>query len=224
MGKDASLPDDIEFLTRLARVNELSPAVLSKFPVVDTQWGERRRNPVLYDEWQDTLNKKSPDELDSIARSKVMRSGSSVSKPEKELYNSLIKHVSDIETQFILNNYKKRFIYDIRCGNKIIEFNGSYWHCDPRLFEENYFRKDAKLYAKDIWEKDKIKISLARNRGFDVLVIWELDFKKDKEIVIQKCIDFMKSNINNCSSNSEAIDNLLLKDQHRLEYLDGGNP
>lgn len=50
-GKEASLPDDPEYLSRLGRVSEVSQIVLEMFPVVDTQWGRRRQNETLYDEW-----------------------------------------------------------------------------------------------------------------------------------------------------------------------------
>ena len=51
MGKDTTLPDDLAFLARVARVDEVSPIVLQKFPVIQTPFGPRRRNEVLYNEW-----------------------------------------------------------------------------------------------------------------------------------------------------------------------------
>jgi uncharacterized protein YdaU (DUF1376 family) len=48
--KDASLPDDVAYLTIVAK-GKVSPRVLRQFPLVDTQWGSRRRNDVLYIEW-----------------------------------------------------------------------------------------------------------------------------------------------------------------------------
>lgn len=53
MGKDTTLPDDREKLSRYAKVSEVSDAVLTHFPVVETEWGPRRRNNVLYGEWMD---------------------------------------------------------------------------------------------------------------------------------------------------------------------------
>jgi hypothetical protein len=51
LAKDASLPDDLESLARWAHTKRVSDKVLAKFPVVDTPWGQRRRNEVLYNEW-----------------------------------------------------------------------------------------------------------------------------------------------------------------------------
>lgn len=50
-GKAASLPDDTDLLSKYARVKKLSDRVLNKFPVIETEWGPRRRNSVLYGEW-----------------------------------------------------------------------------------------------------------------------------------------------------------------------------
>lgn len=57
VGKDASLPDSPKYLARTARVEQLSPAVLACFPVVETEWGQRRRNETLYNEWLGAVNR-----------------------------------------------------------------------------------------------------------------------------------------------------------------------
>lgn len=51
-GKDTSLPDNAVLLARMARVNKVSELVLAKFPVVETEYGPRRRNDTLYGEWK----------------------------------------------------------------------------------------------------------------------------------------------------------------------------
>lgn len=53
LGKEASLPDDMKILAKWADTTErkLSSAVLEQYPVVRTEFGPRRRNAVLYDEW-----------------------------------------------------------------------------------------------------------------------------------------------------------------------------
>lgn len=52
LAKDVSLPVESEKLARYARVSEVSPSVLRKFPVVDTEWGKRRRNEVQLGVWK----------------------------------------------------------------------------------------------------------------------------------------------------------------------------
>jgi hypothetical protein len=55
-GKDASLPDDDSFLATAAK-GRVTDRVLIQFPVVDTPWGARRRNQVLYAEWLATVSR-----------------------------------------------------------------------------------------------------------------------------------------------------------------------
>jgi hypothetical protein len=147
------------------------------------RWKERQ------EQWQNTLNSKSIEEITKINKSKIRKSGA-ISKFEQDLVNTLLETL-DIETQFMLSRNNKRYLYDIRYKNKLIEFNGTYWHCDPRYYEENYFRKESKIFARDVWNNDRIKSDVANENGFDLLVIWESDFKNDKNKEIEKCIKFL---------------------------------
>jgi len=49
------------------------------------------------------------------------------------------------------------------------------------------------LFAYEIWNKEKNKIDLIQKIGFNVLIIWESDYKQNKEETIQKCINFLSS-------------------------------
>jgi uncharacterized protein YdaU (DUF1376 family) len=51
LAKGTSLPNDLAYLAKIARVSEVSDRVLGKFPIVETEWGEMRRNQTLYEEW-----------------------------------------------------------------------------------------------------------------------------------------------------------------------------
>ena len=86
-------------------------------------------------------------------------------------------------------HYKYDFAY--LPTKKIIEFHGDYWHCNPDLYEANYYHKIKKMYAKEIWDYDKEKIELAKSYGYSVLVVWEADYCKNPEETINKCMDFI---------------------------------
>ena len=74
---------------------------------------------------------------------------------------------------------------------KPIEFNGDFWHCNPSNYDSEYLHRVKKVFAKEIWEFDKQKNEHIRNYGYDILVIWESEYKKDKEATIKKCIAFL---------------------------------
>jgi hypothetical protein len=77
---------------------------------------------------------------------------------------------------------------------KIIEFNGDYWHANPKKYHSNEtITLKGGRTAKEIWEADAKKIALAEANGYQVKVVWESDYKKNPEIVIKECIEWLKS-------------------------------
>lgn len=104
-------------------------------------------------------------------------------------YNSAING-----KQFIryFKNEGKSLSYDFRYKKKIIEFNGDYWHCNPTLYESEYFNKAIQLKAKDKWKLDKWKNLLIENEGYQVLTIWESDWKKSPDKVLNECKIFLE--------------------------------
>jgi len=141
--------------------------------------------------WQNTLNSKSEHELSEINRKKISK-GFNCSKGETFVFNSLVKEFPDIERQFTLKNEKRRLNYDLRYENKIIEYNGDFWHMNPKLYNETDINKRTKRTAKLQWELDESKINVARSRGYEVLIIWESELDKIPEETILKCINFLK--------------------------------
>ena len=73
----------------------------------------------------------------------------------------------------------------------MIEFNGNIWHANPKYFNENEFMRFANTTAKQVWLNDEIKNNKARDKGFEVLVIWESDFDCNRKETIKKCIEFL---------------------------------
>jgi hypothetical protein len=67
--------------------------------------------------------------------------------------------------------------------NLLIEYNGDYWHCNPKKYEETYWHKKKNKFAKEIWEYDKKKIYLAKKNNYICEIIWEYDYKKNPEII-----------------------------------------
>lgn len=66
---------------------------------------------------------------------------------------------------------KKHYNFDFVCDDKIIEFDGFYYHTDKE-----------KEIAKDIF---------AMHKGFKIIHIDEIDYKKNPEKTIEKCLMFL---------------------------------
>ena len=86
-------------------------------------------------------------------------------------------------------------VYDFTDLNKkkIIEYNGDLYHGNPLIYDKldtpNPFRKY--ITAEEMWQKDAEKIRIANENGFEVLTIWDSEYKKDKEGILKKCLDFL---------------------------------
>ena len=85
-------------------------------------------------------------------------------------------------------------IVDFIDGNKIIEFYGDYWHCNPkdkRFLDGKMFHPYLKMTASEKWEFDNNRINKLKNAGYDVKVVWEMDYKNNKELIIEDCRRFL---------------------------------
>jgi hypothetical protein len=66
--------------------------------------------------------------------------------------------------------------------NKVIEFNGSYWHSSASK-NVNY------SIERDIQRNEEVMKAL----NCDLLIVDELDYYKDKNKIVEKCIEFIKN-------------------------------
>jgi hypothetical protein len=139
----------------------------------------------------------------SLYRNGNLKSG--YSKISQELFFKILKEYTPSEMSKVnfalhngeytmnIDNFFVRYDYTDFNNMKIIEYNGDDYHGNPNKYNENDnpnpFRKN--LTAKDIWEKDKLKLELANKEGFDVLIIWDSEYKSDKINILKKCLEFL---------------------------------
>jgi G:T-mismatch repair DNA endonuclease (very short patch repair protein) len=67
--------------------------------------------------------------------------------------------------------------------NLIIEYNGDYWHCNPKKYDPDYFNQKKQKTAKELWEYDKNKIDLIREKGYNLEIVWESDLNDDNTLI-----------------------------------------
>lgn len=143
---------------------------------------------------------------ESLYKNGNLKSG--YSKVSQDLFFDLLKYYENVEElnyvmfakkggEFVLTSDDGFYRYDFTdlLNKKIIEYNGDNYHANPDTFiitdTPNPFRKN--VTSEDIWKKDDVKLKLANKHKFDVLVIWDSEYKKDKEKVIEKCLKFLKN-------------------------------
>lgn len=122
---------------------------------------------------------------------------------EKDLVDNLLlslpyinenNHYSYMNKQFFIYDKKEKSFnsYDFVFNKKIIEFNGDYWHTNPKIYKSDFLNLRKQMYAYEIWEYDKKKIKKAKEKGYNLLVIWESDYKQNKEKIIQERVEFLR--------------------------------
>lgn len=114
-----------------------------------------------------------------------------VSINENRLFNELVNEYPNLKQsdRNLLNGLELDIVnYETK---RAIEFNGDYWHCNPKIYNEHFYNKRNKMFAKDIWEKDKYKIKLANDFGVKVFTVWESEFLKDPNKTINHCFKFI---------------------------------
>lgn len=113
------------------------------------------------------------------------------SKGQIEIEN-IIKGIGyEVKPEFLIEGRP----YDtlVVSKNLLIEYNGTFWHRDPRFFhKEQTHRGNCLLTEKNesVWKRDAEKIELAKRRGYKIVVIWEHDWKicSDKEAYIKNIL------------------------------------
>ena len=143
------------------------------------KWNERQ------EKWKKSLQNSF--ELDGDNRTPI-------SKFEKYCKERICEYLEiDVpeKQKYISDKSNNHYSYDLTIENKIIEFNGDFWHMNPDIYDKNSYNKVKNMSAEEIWKYDMEKIKCAESHGYKVLVIWESEYRKDKEGTIQKCIDFL---------------------------------
>lgn len=75
----------------------------------------------------------------------------------------------------------------------IVEFFGDFWHHNPRKYSKDWINPFTKRTSPQAWSRDERKISDLKNRGFKVIVVWERDWRLDRENQLQRIKDAFDS-------------------------------
>ena len=59
------------------------------------------------------------------------------------------------------------------------EFDGAYWHMDPRIFEATDYNSKKGMTALEVWEYDNQKIKICEDVGYKLIRIKEIDWLND---------------------------------------------
>ena len=151
------------------------------------KWKERQ------EKWQDSLNKIG---FHQLGHSKI----------SQELFNEILKKYPKEEKDFVFfeeknkeytlkndNNFYYRYDFCDLNKRKFIEFNGDIYHANPKMFKPsdkpNPFHNKT---AEELWKIDEDKKTIAERNGFKEFVVWEKDYRENKEKIINECLNFLE--------------------------------
>ena len=140
------------------------------------KWVERQ------DKWnknykKTNFSKKSQDLFWSIVERFPLVKGLN---PSFATYVNGIKDESGINNEVTIKTNRISVKPDFLVGNKIIEFDGVYWHDHKRRNKpENKKREENRDFE-------------LKDSGYSILRISELDYDRNKQSTIERCIEFIK--------------------------------
>jgi very-short-patch-repair endonuclease len=104
---------------------------------------------------------------------------------EKNKQNNVKYYTLNGEQSFYADGeFNLNLIYvDFKCGNVIIEFDGTYWHSTPL-----------------IKNKDTRRTLFLESKSYKVLRIKEQEYNKDKQKIVDKCLQFINENYEKTNS------------------------
>lgn len=103
------------------------------------------------------------------------------SKSELEFFQTLSEEWAGFLNKDTIHIGKNWFLPDalVDFYKVVVEFYGDFWHANPKMYFADEIVRDN-ITTKEIWEKDNERICKLIGGGYDVIVVWESDFKKNK--------------------------------------------
>ena len=90
------------------------------------------------------------------------------SKGQREVASILRNFEYTVKEEFFING--RPYDVFVKEKNLLIEFNGTFWHRDPRFYPKSDI-------CQKVWDNDKIKMENAKQNGYDIIVVWQYDWE-----------------------------------------------
>lgn len=103
----------------------------------------------------------------------IQNSKKRISKGQRLLFEQTKKQYPDSKLEYFLDDIKRSVDIFIPSQNKVIEYYGDYWHCNPSKYSAEFYHDLIKCTADDIWKRDKIRETQILNAGYELEIIWE---------------------------------------------------
>lgn len=133
----------------------------------------------------------SPFQDPKIHKKALLNSGKRITKLNNMIYDIFDKNEIKYEKEYFIQNGIKKYFYDVKVEDILIEINGDYWHANPEKYDKAWYNRQKKQTALEIWNNDKIKRDIAIENGYKFITIWESEIKNN----IGKLDEYIKNKI-----------------------------
>lgn len=129
---------------------------------------------------------------------KVKQRSTNVSKQEIKFFEMLSNFI-DIDkntTLSYIEDKKRKWLFpDAVIENIVVEYNGSFWHADPRIYKADDIIHHN-ISAQTIWDEDKRKKVQYEKLGYTVIYVWSKDFLDDNIKCVKDTYNHIKKLLN----------------------------
>lgn len=129
--------------------------------------------------------------LDGFSSGKRVSQKIMTSKAEMKIYEILTEYGYKVKMAHRIPDRNKLYDFLLPELNLLLEYNGDYWHMNPKKYSSTSYNKTAHKTAEEIWKKDEIKKREALDAGYFFGCIWEYDYERtnDKKQLILNIIN-----------------------------------
>jgi len=158
-------------LTSIARRHNVSEDEASKLTPC---FGRTRENHPMWGK------NHTPEAIKKIANSSHLRHPTKRSLTEIQILEWCMQRFEcSIENNVGIDKWNVDILF--REKKIVIEFFGDFWHMRPCIFDENYVNPITKISAKEKRARDNLKLEQLASLGYNVVVVWESDWKENSE-------------------------------------------
>lgn len=92
------------------------------------------------------------------------------------LEERVLPYLPEYENNIQISYYNVDFIN--KKTNHIIEINGDYWHCNPKIYADDFMHPYFKMTAMERRKLDEQRQAYLESLGYTVTVVWESDLEE----------------------------------------------
>jgi hypothetical protein len=114
-----------------------------------------------------------------------------------KLSNIDIQHAHN-DGEYLIPTTKYRADGYCKENNTIYEFHGDFWHGNPKKFNPDDINEITKKTFKELYDETLIRENKIKDLGYNLVVIWEYDWKK-----LNRCIKILQQRIYKIYKNND---------------------